>query len=111
MKKLILFLMLVSFYSLAVDRHIIAKNPYPNLTPEQLTLQIKQQGARAVIANMPEGDNGEWDYITDHIASGDMAWLKVAPLLAKGSDADIGNVINRIGNRITEKRKRSIIYS
>ncbi len=40
MKKLILFLMLVSFNSLAVDRHITAKNPYPNLTPEQLSLQL-----------------------------------------------------------------------
>ncbi|MBS9432720.1 hypothetical protein [Photorhabdus hainanensis] len=87
MKKLIMLLMLVSFNSLAVDRHITAKNPYPNLTPEQLSLQIKQQGARAVIKNIPEGDNGEWDYITDHIASGDITWLKVAPLLAKGSDA------------------------
>ncbi|KER04498.1 hypothetical protein LGZ99_06370 [Photorhabdus temperata] len=87
MKKLLLLLILVSFSSLAVDRHIIAKNPYPNLTPEQLTQQIKRQGAKMVIANMPEGDNGEWDYITNHIASGDMAWLKIAPLLAKGSDA------------------------
>ncbi|EQB99061.1 hypothetical protein B738_20718 [Photorhabdus temperata subsp. temperata M1021] len=44
MKKLLLLLILVSFSSLAVDRHIIAKNPYPNLTPEQLTQQNKKTG-------------------------------------------------------------------
>ncbi len=58
------------------------------ITSAQLTQQIKEHGAKAVIADLYKGDESQWLYVTDKIGQGAQDWLQVAALLASASDAD-----------------------
>ncbi len=56
-------------------------------TTQQLTEKIKLKGAHAVISDLYIDGEKEWQYVTTEIGKGSGDWLKVASLLAPGSDA------------------------
>lgn len=56
-------------------------------TAEQVAKDIEQQGAGVVISRLYQNNEREWQYVTDKIATGENRWLKVASLLAPGTDA------------------------
>lgn len=63
-------------------------------TAQQLTTQIKQKGAQAVISGLYVNDEKEWEYVTGQISKGNNEWLTVAALLAPGSDADSAETLS-----------------
>ncbi|VTQ53556.1 hypothetical protein [Rahnella victoriana] len=78
MKILLSFLLMFSFSAAATMQK----------TSMQLTYQIKNQGAQAVIADLYKDGESQWQYVLTKIGSGEQNWLDVAELLAPGSDAD-----------------------
>lgn len=63
-------------------------------TVQQLTEQIKQRGAQAVISGLYSEEEKEWRYVTGEIAKGGSDWLNLAVLLAPGSDADSAETLS-----------------
>ncbi|HBW9454923.1 TPA: hypothetical protein MFS34_25430 [Klebsiella pneumoniae] len=63
-------------------------------TAQQLTEQVRHKGAQAVISGLYANDEKEWQYITGEIGKGGDDWLKVATLLAPGSDADSAETLS-----------------
>ncbi len=63
-------------------------------TTQQLTEQIKQKGAQAVISSLYANDETEWQFVTGEIGKGGADWLRVAALLASGSDADSAETLS-----------------
>jgi hypothetical protein len=55
------------------------------LSPAQLTRDIQSRGARAVVEELDRA--GRMDAVLSGIASGKAAWIRVAPAMAKGTDA------------------------
>ncbi|MFZ4834310.1 hypothetical protein [Rouxiella sp. Mn2063] len=64
---------------------ILAATP---ITSGKLTQQIKERGAKIVIADLYKGDESQWSYVINKIGQGEQDWLQVAALLAPASDAD-----------------------
>lgn len=56
-------------------------------TPEILTKEIENQGAKAIVAGLYANEEKEWQYVTTKISKGETSWLRVALLLAAGTDA------------------------
>lgn len=79
MKKIILLYCLLSSWAYAV--------PQPP-SSAQLVTQIQKNGAKSVIAKLYTDDEKEWLYVLEKIEKGNDDWLKIASLLAPGSDAD-----------------------
>ncbi|CAQ84504.1 MULTISPECIES: hypothetical protein [Photorhabdus] len=89
MKKLLptIALSLLAFNAYAAGS-FRTNNPYPNLTPKQVTEKVNSMGARKfVISTLPNTDDSTWDYILSHISSGNSEWLKIVPILSTGVDA------------------------
>jgi len=84
MKKTLLFLSLLPV-SVVVSAHP---------TAQQLTEQIKQKGAQAVITGLYTDEEKEWQYVSGEISKGKDGWLTVAALLAPGSDADSAETLS-----------------
>lgn len=63
-------------------------------TAQQLTEQIKQNGPQTVISSLYTNDETEWQFVAGEIGKGDDDWLRVAALLAPGSDADSAETLS-----------------
>ncbi|GAA3586073.1 hypothetical protein GCM10023078_12320 [Gibbsiella greigii] len=63
-------------------------------TAPQLTEQIKLKGAQAVISGLYADNEKEWQYVTGEIGKGGRDWIKIAALLAPGSDADSAETLS-----------------
>ncbi|MFZ4832494.1 hypothetical protein [Rouxiella sp. Mn2063] len=91
------FLFFFSASTFAGAPHLVAINPFPHLTAQQFAQQIHDQGAKVVIASIPDADGGEWNYIMEHIASGSPDWLSIVPLIstagAEGWNEDISSAL------------------
>ncbi|WP_313112388.1 hypothetical protein [Pseudescherichia sp.] len=81
---------IVLAFSLLFVPIIAAAHP----TTQQLTEQIKQKGPQAVISSLYNNDETEWQFVTEEIGKGGADWLKVAALLAPGSDADSAETLS-----------------
>ncbi len=57
------------------------------LTPARINQEIKQSGAKAVVAQLSANGEREWNFVTREISSGRNDWLDLAPALAPGTDA------------------------
>ncbi|MCX2945337.1 hypothetical protein ORG37_19850 [Rahnella perminowiae] len=67
MKILLSFLLMFSFSVAATMQK----------TSMQLTHQIKNQGAQAVIADLYKDGESQWQYVLTKIGSGEQNWLDV----------------------------------
>jgi len=60
-------------------------------SPEQLRQALWQHGAGAVVASLFGRDSDQgWDRVLAGIASGEQAWLDLAPMLRPGTDGHAG---------------------
>jgi len=95
--KILPFLLFFSASTFAAAPHLVATNPFPHLTAHQFAQQIHDQGAKTVIASIPDADGGEWSYIMTHIASGSPDWLNIVPIIsttgAEGWNEDISSAL------------------
>lgn len=67
-----------------------ARNPAgPPITPAQVRALIASRGARATVQvlDRPGNRRDRWDSVLRGIATGNQAWLDLAPLIAEGTDA------------------------
>jgi hypothetical protein len=55
------------------------------LTPSQIARNIQANGARATVQSLTR--KGQFDAVLSKIASGNAAWVRISPELAKGTDA------------------------
>jgi len=61
----------------------------PPITPAQVRALIASRGARATVQllDRPGNRRDRWDTVLRGIATGNQAWLDLAPLIAEGTDA------------------------
>ena len=76
-----------------------------NLTPDVIASTIKKRGFNYFISRIPDGSD-EWDFIMEHIASGDQKWLDTVPLMTvPGSEGWMEDLQSSLGEALPKNAK------
>ncbi len=76
-------------------------------TPGQISQSIHAHGARQTVRSLDQ--RNQFDTVLDRIASGNAAWIAIAPALAKGTDAGNAEGLTVALAKALPKNPRSVL--